>query len=57
MTINRFAVAALATFSIAAGATAVSAQDVVRIGTEGAYPPYNFTDSDGNLVGFEIDLA
>lgn len=53
----RFAVAVLATASIAIGTTAVSAQDVVRIGTEGAYPPYNFTDSDGNLVGFEIDLA
>ena len=49
--------------SLAAGtavlvsAGAVGAQDVVRIGTEGAYPPWNFTDSDGNLVGFEIDLA
>lgn len=57
MTLHRFAVAALATFGIAAGAASASAQDVVRIGTEGAYPPYNFTDSDGNLVGFEIDLA
>ncbi|MBV6657351.1 MAG: transporter substrate-binding domain-containing protein [Devosiaceae bacterium] len=57
MTFHRFAVAALATFGLAAGTASVSAQDTVRIGTEGAYPPYNFTDSDGNLVGFEIDLA
>lgn len=37
----------------------VSAQDwsTVRIATEGAYPPWNATDSSGNLVGFEIDLA
>ncbi|KAF0228220.1 MAG: octopine/nopaline transport system substrate-binding [Beijerinckiaceae bacterium] len=29
----------------------------VRIATEGAYAPYNFKDSSGKLVGFEIDLA
>ena len=31
--------------------------DKVRIGTEGAYPPWNDTDPSGALVGFEIDLA
>ncbi|WP_051249140.1 transporter substrate-binding domain-containing protein [Inquilinus limosus] len=34
-----------------------SAQDTLRVGTEGAYPPYNATDASGKLVGFEIDLA
>ena len=29
----------------------------IKIGTEGAYEPWNFTDSDGNLVGAELDLA
>lgn len=29
----------------------------IRIGTEGAYEPWNFTDSAGNIVGAEIDLA
>ena len=29
----------------------------VRIATEGAYPPWNATDSGGQLVGFELDLA
>ncbi|MFK7791782.1 MAG: ABC transporter substrate-binding protein [Devosiaceae bacterium] len=55
--LSRFAVAAIATTGLALGASTVSAQDVLRIGTEGAYPPFNFTDSNGELQGFEIDLA
>ena len=31
--------------------------DSIKIGTEGAYPPWNAKDSAGNLIGFEIDLA
>ena len=29
----------------------------IKIATEGAYPPWNFRDESGNLVGFEIELA
>ena len=42
--------------ALALGATAATA-DVVRMGTEGAYPPFNFVNEAGELVGFEIDLG
>jgi octopine/nopaline transport system substrate-binding protein len=55
---NHFSAVALATLlTVAAGGAAAKDWSSVRIATEGAYPPWNQTDTSGQLVGFEIDLA
>ena len=36
----------------------VSAQaDKLRVGVEGAYPPFSWKEADGTLKGFDIDFA
>ena len=34
-----------------------AAEDTLRIGTEGAYPPFNFRNAQGELTGFDVDFA
>ena len=46
-------IAALLVVSLACGGSAGE----VRMGTEGAYPPYAFINDDGELDGFERELA
>jgi len=43
--------------ALALTAGAALAQDVVRLGTEGAYPPYNFINDAGEVDGFERELG
>ena len=48
----------LATLAVLFGASGALAQDVVRMGSEGAYPPYNFiNDATGELDGYERELG
>ena len=41
----------------AAGTVQAKEWKVVRIGVEGAYPPFSYTTTDGNVEGFDIDIA
>jgi len=48
---------AISAAALAATLGAASAQETLKIGTEGAYPPFNNLTADGKLVGFDIDIA
>lgn len=41
---------------LAAFATQVSAREL-RVGSECTYPPFNYKDANGELLGFDIDVA
>lgn len=53
------ALAAVATLGFSALTASAQAPDwkKIRIGVEGAYPPFSEVGADGKLKGFEIDLA
>lgn len=43
--------------ALAVAATGAMAQQNVRLGTEGAYPPYNFLNDAGEVDGFEREVG
>lgn len=57
-TLTRCAVAMAASLLLVCGTSAQTKDwSTIKIATEGAYKPWNFTDPSGKLVGYEIDLA
>jgi polar amino acid transport system substrate-binding protein len=57
MRISKRLTLAVSAAALALSMGGVQAQEVLRIGTEGAYPPFNTLESDGTLTGFDIDIA
>ncbi len=47
----------LASAALAVVASTAFADGVVRMGTEGAYPPWNFVNDSGEIDGFERELG
>tara|TARA_A100001015_G_scaffold202015_1_gene225582 strand:+ start:638 stop:1489 length:852 start_codon:yes stop_codon:yes gene_type:complete len=52
-TLKKFSLGILISFFVTFSVSA----DKIKIGTEGAYPPWNAKDASGNLIGFEVELA
>ena len=55
MTFKTLLSAAALALVMTAGAQAEGMK--LKIGTEGAYPPFNNLEANGDLVGFDIDIA
>ncbi len=43
--------------SIALLASTGASAETIKIGTEGAYPPFNYYTADGQLAGFDIEIG
>lgn len=54
---KRLAVAAICLMFAACGTVMAKEWTKVRIGVEGAYPPFSFVKPDGELAGFDIEIA
>jgi arginine/ornithine transport system substrate-binding protein len=54
LVIGLIAVAALA---LSVGVATAGEWKKIRVGVEGAYPPFSWVEPDGTLKGFDIDIA
>ena len=44
-------------WALTAGLSLAGSHSVIRMGTEGAYPPWNYVDDNGEVAGFERELG
>ena len=51
------AVFTAAVLAVSAGAVSAKEWTKIRIGVEGAYPPFSWVEPDGTLKGFDIEIA
>ncbi|ODT08920.1 MAG: amino acid ABC transporter [Mesorhizobium sp. SCN 65-20] len=49
--------AAVAALMAVAGAASAQEGGKLKLGTEGAYPPFNSVTADGKLVGFDVEIG
>lgn len=54
---KHFAKIALAAASLVLASGIANAADKIRVGIDGAYPPYNELTTDGKLIGFDVDMT
>lgn len=47
----------MAAVMLLAATSCANSPDIVRMGTEGAYPPFNFMNDEGEVDGFERELG
>jgi len=39
------------------GTASTASAEALRLGTEGAYPPFNFIEADGKITGFDVEIG
>ncbi len=54
---GKFVVAFLASIIAFSSSLALAGSDPLRVGLTGKYPPFNFFDADGQLAGFDVEIA
>jgi arginine/ornithine transport system substrate-binding protein len=57
MEMKKWLVVAAMISTTATGVVQAKDWKTVRFGIEGAYPPFSWTDADGSLKGFDVDMA
>lgn len=57
MKLSKLLCGALTLVSVMASPAWAKDWQTIRIGSEGAYPPFNYFNANGKLVGFDIDIG